>query len=515
MCHATNSAFKGINVCAILRVHVLVRHRNTTDWLPLQQQARATATVTGMSDHTHAPTNAHGALATQGRDAAAATAPTYHSVQTHSATNVDLTATDSRQPPEAPRFKGWSTTSGMGTSSNTATGQPRRYGDLDTNSFATITTETPLDATNTGFQMLLKMGWKTGRGLGLRGQGRVDPVPVAQAYDRLGLGKMDADLDMAKETTESRRLLDSERLQQVDEATAEELEAKWRAAAEKKATIASDLKEVNSVFFCDVCRKQYKTPAEYDNHLSSYDHHHTKRLKDLRERDRKQKNLGGNKKKEQRKAAREMERISQLANLKADVKQAPVPAASVPAPQQPAQGPAAVHTTKAGWGHVDGGAPRSSLAARHTDTSGGWTGASSIEPTLSTTVSTTSTVSTVDSAKAAERRKRLEAWKAAQLPPQKIRDPVTHRSLTTRSVPNQKSSSDVNSNGTGGGWTATAPPRPPPPRPAGIVASHGLKASAVAKGGRSHAAFGESSDEDDEVSQPATTKKHGSLWKPS
>jgi hypothetical protein len=29
-------------------------------------------------------------------------------------------------------------------------------------------------------------------------------------------------------------------------------------------------------FYCEICDKQYKATMEFQNHLSSYDHHHTK-----------------------------------------------------------------------------------------------------------------------------------------------------------------------------------------------------------------------------------------------
>lgn len=41
---------------------------------------------------------------------------------------------------------------------------------------------------NVGNQLLSKMGWKTGTGLGLSGDGRVDPVLVQQFENRAGLG---------------------------------------------------------------------------------------------------------------------------------------------------------------------------------------------------------------------------------------------------------------------------------------------------------------------------------------
>jgi hypothetical protein len=62
-----------------------------------------------------------------------------------------------------------------------------RLGDLDTNSFHAASIDTPLTSNNPGFRMLMKMGWKTGQGLGSKGQGRVDPVALAPACNKLGL----------------------------------------------------------------------------------------------------------------------------------------------------------------------------------------------------------------------------------------------------------------------------------------------------------------------------------------
>ena len=44
------------------------------------------------------------------------------------------------------------------------------------------------DESNLGNQLLSKMGWKTGTGLGMAGEGRVDPVLVQQFENRAGLG---------------------------------------------------------------------------------------------------------------------------------------------------------------------------------------------------------------------------------------------------------------------------------------------------------------------------------------
>lgn len=45
------------------------------------------------------------------------------------------------------------------------------------------------DESNMGNQLLAKMGWKAGTGLGLGGEGRVAPVEVKQFDSRVGLGK--------------------------------------------------------------------------------------------------------------------------------------------------------------------------------------------------------------------------------------------------------------------------------------------------------------------------------------
>lgn len=44
---------------------------------------------------------------------------------------------------------------------------------------------------------------------------------------------------------------------------------------------------MQDVFLCELCNKQYTKLREWDNHLSSYDHHHRKRLKELKERESK------------------------------------------------------------------------------------------------------------------------------------------------------------------------------------------------------------------------------------
>lgn len=44
------------------------------------------------------------------------------------------------------------------------------------------------DGTNVGNQLLSKLGWKAGTGLGVGGEGRVEPIKVHQFAERAGLG---------------------------------------------------------------------------------------------------------------------------------------------------------------------------------------------------------------------------------------------------------------------------------------------------------------------------------------
>lgn len=44
----------------------------------------------------------------------------------------------------------------------------------------------------------------------------------------------------------------------------------------EKEKIKEEVTEMNRVFFCEICSKQYTQALQYDQHLSSYDHHHKK-----------------------------------------------------------------------------------------------------------------------------------------------------------------------------------------------------------------------------------------------
>jgi hypothetical protein len=46
----------------------------------------------------------------------------------------------------------------------------------------------------------------------------------------------------------------------------------------EKSKIDREIKAVTSAFYCELCDKQYTKIAQYENHLSSYDHNHKKVL---------------------------------------------------------------------------------------------------------------------------------------------------------------------------------------------------------------------------------------------
>eukprot|EP00043_Microstomoeca_roanoka_P003586 m.44690 g.44690 ORF g.44690 m.44690 type:complete len:397 (-) comp12122_c0_seq5:1622-2812(-) len=154
--------------------------------------------------------------------------------------------------------------------------------------------------------MLERMGWSKGVGLGKNNQGRTEPVPLNEKRDVFGIGRLEMETEIAAKTTEMRRLLDTE-IEQT-----EELLQQKKAKAEKEETIKKELADMNKGFFCDVCNKGYTKMSEWDNHLSSYDHHHRKRLKELKQRDFSQKNAKS-KKKERRNEEKALARLQEMA----------------------------------------------------------------------------------------------------------------------------------------------------------------------------------------------------------
>ncbi|KAK3747009.1 hypothetical protein QZH41_011950, partial [Actinostola sp. cb2023] len=133
---------------------------------------------------------------------------------------------------------------------------------------------------NVGYQLIVKMGWKCGSGLGrtlqgiaahfhfLAAVGRTDPIPIVMKEDFTGIGRMKLEIEHAEETTSKRKTLE------IEKEETEELKQKYLMKQEKDKVIGESLQDLKDMFYCELCDKQYFKYKEYDNHINSYDHAH-------------------------------------------------------------------------------------------------------------------------------------------------------------------------------------------------------------------------------------------------
>ncbi|CAI5746283.1 unnamed protein product [Peronospora destructor] len=140
--------------------------------------------------------------------------------------------------------------------------------------------ERALDASNRGYCLLRQMGWRSGLGLGKHEQGIVEPINMKENLVHLGLGKAEEYDKVTHLATSVRRKLDAEVQETVEQIASRE------AKGAKEEQLKEEVKTMQAAFYCSDCRKQYKSVTEMENHLSSYDHHHTKRLKELQHQKR-------------------------------------------------------------------------------------------------------------------------------------------------------------------------------------------------------------------------------------
>jgi len=131
-----------------------------------------------------------------------------------------------------------------------------------------------LASTNIGRDLLIKMGWREGSGLGMGGFGRVDPVPISEKRggDLTGIGKTSQDVRSIATSTANRRTMESER--QLHESEAER--ENRIAMVETKQAQRDEVNHALKTYRCELCQKQYDRPSTYEIHLNSYDHHHKK-----------------------------------------------------------------------------------------------------------------------------------------------------------------------------------------------------------------------------------------------
>ncbi|KAF7805021.1 G patch domain-containing protein 8 [Senna tora] len=219
--------------------------------------------------------------------------------------------------------------------------RPTENVDLDNVEQASL--DTQLTSSNIGFKLLQKMGWK-GKGLGKNEQGIIEPIKSGMRDPRLGVGKQEEDDFFTAEENIQRRKLDVE-LEETEENARKREDGhvignhqlwkvlriscsfyylvassacfvhimKIQVLAEREQKIQTEVKEIRKVFYCDLCNKQYKLAMEFEAHLSSYDHNHRKRFKEMKEmhgsssRDDRQK-------REQQRQEREMAKFAQIAD---------------------------------------------------------------------------------------------------------------------------------------------------------------------------------------------------------
>jgi hypothetical protein len=159
-------------------------------------------------------------------------------------------------------------------------GAPEQSFDASTVSHV-ASVDRPIPSDNKGYRMLRALGWHgEGTGLGARGQGRCEPVRGFEDGTHLGLGKREEDEAHTAAENVVRRELESERqARETDDERAARLLRAARAAA-----VVENTRAVAADYRCALCDKQYRNHGEYDNHLASYDHHHRKRLQELKAR---------------------------------------------------------------------------------------------------------------------------------------------------------------------------------------------------------------------------------------
>ncbi|KAJ3100195.1 G patch domain-containing protein 8 [Phlyctochytrium planicorne] len=216
----------------------------------------------------------------------------------------------------------------------------------------------PIDSANMGFKLLQKMGWKIGSGLGKNGQGRVDPIPISQKMDTSGVGKDTQMQEAHAESTSKRKALESEVIAEENEEKRLQREIK----AIRAENIKEEIKSVTAAFYCSICDKQYSKISEYETHLSSYDHHHRKRFKEMQDMQKNNPIQTAKKKaredKEKLNEEKEMRRLQEaalarerakggaIATVAAPIGALPIPLPEfVPPPPPPSSSPAAA----SGW----------------------------------------------------------------------------------------------------------------------------------------------------------------------
>ncbi|XP_017282090.1 G patch domain-containing protein 8 [Kryptolebias marmoratus] len=86
--------------------------------------------------------------------------------------------------------------------------------------------------------------------------------------------------------------------------------------------LGCSVEDLKSLFYCELCDKQYLRHQEFDNHINSYDHAHKQRLKELQHREF-VRNVASKSWKDQRKQEKALRRLHQLAQLQQESQRFP------------------------------------------------------------------------------------------------------------------------------------------------------------------------------------------------
>jgi uncharacterized protein (UPF0297 family) len=153
----------------------------------------------------------------------------------------------------------------------------------------------------------------------------VDPIRIDLKRDALGVGKAEELMEYHVSSTAQRRALDSEK--QLEETEEEKLKRQMDTL--KKEEVKNDIKEILRAFYCELCDKQYSKISEYEQHLQSYDHHHKKRFKDMRDTSKKSEGAiaerESRRERERKREERENRRIHEAMLKKSGVKPDQIP----------------------------------------------------------------------------------------------------------------------------------------------------------------------------------------------
>ncbi|KAI8916499.1 hypothetical protein DFJ77DRAFT_509903 [Powellomyces hirtus] len=226
---------------------------------------------------------------------------------------------------------------------------------LDLTTLDQTSMDSHLPEHNVGYQLLLKMGWRKGHGLGLGGHGRVDPVRIIVKEDLLGLGKGEELDTYHVESTAKRKAMESERI--ADETESQKVLREVKI--QKTEAIHKEIKSVTAAFYCKLCDKQYSKISEYETHLSSYDHNHRQRFKDMQDQSKKgftEKDAAQKRRREDKERLREekeLKRLQEAAMALNFTPSTPSPTSIAAPPALPLQPePETDNADPGGWGTV-------------------------------------------------------------------------------------------------------------------------------------------------------------------